>query len=79
MDRVKAENAANAERQRFAEQERSNLGKRVFKRAMPNWIRIKFLEQPVKSTVNDLCTLANRLLFSNSMCPADDITRDGLM
>ena len=42
-DRVAAKNAANAERQRLAGQERSNLVKRVFKRAMPNWIRIKLL------------------------------------
>ena len=45
---------------------------------MPNWIRINFLEQPANASVNDLCTLANRLLTFNSMCPADDITRDGL-
>ena len=57
-DRVAAENAANAERQRLAGQERSNLVKRVFKRAMPNWIRIKFLEQTANVTVSDLCTLA---------------------
>ena len=45
---------------------------------MPNWIRIKLLVQPAKATVNDLRALASHLQTFNSMCPADDITRDFL-
>ena len=48
-------NNPNAERQRFATQEGERLVIRIFERAMPNWIRLKLLEQPSTASIHDLC------------------------
>ena len=77
-DRFVRENRENQNRQQFAIQERDRLVCRLFKCAMPNWIRIKLLEQPADAPVRDLCDIASRLMVFNTMCPSDDVTRDSL-
>ncbi|XP_063720277.1 epidermal retinol dehydrogenase 2-like [Symsagittifera roscoffensis] len=75
-DRVSRENKANAE----TDQERNNFVKRMNKRPMPKWIRIKLLEQPANATLNDALRIsADHFLFFNNMRSADDITSDGLI
>ena len=71
-DRVAAETAANAERLRFSQLQREQHVKRLFLKAMPNFIRRKLLEQPEERTVGDLCTLARRTLYLNQICEVDD-------
>ena len=64
------------ERQRTATSERERLVKRHFIKNMPNWIKLKLLDQPENATVQDLCTLARKRLILNELCPTDDVTRD---
>ena len=59
QDRFDRENRGNQNRQQFAIQERDRLVCRLFKRAMPNWIRIKLLEQPANAPFRDLCDIAS--------------------
>ena len=78
QDRFDREDRENQNRQQFAIQERGWLVCRLFKRAMPNWIRTKLLEQPADAPVRDLCDIAGRLMVFNTMCPSDDVTQDSL-
>ena len=50
---------------------------RLFKNAMPNFIRLKLLEEPDKATVQYLCTKARQSMILRELCPVDDWSRDG--
>ena len=76
--RILRENNANDERQRFATQERERLIIRIFKRAMPNWIRLKLVEQPATASIRDLCAIASKMTVFNQLCPTEDLSRDSL-
>ena len=74
--RFDTETRDELERQRTATNERERLVKRHFIGNMPNWIKVKLLDQPENATVQELCTLARKRLIINELCPTDDITRD---
>ena len=74
--RFDTETRDELERQWNATSERERLVKRHFIKSMPNWIKIKLLDQPEAATVQDLCTLARKRLIVNELCPTDDYTRD---
>ena len=56
QQRVDREHRTNENRRNFATIERDGHVIRLFKKAMPNFIRLKLLEEPEKATIQDLCT-----------------------
>ena len=44
---------------------------------MPNFIRLKLLEEPEDATIQELCTKARQKLILRELCPVDDWSRDG--
>ena len=74
--RVEQANRENEERTRFHQRERQRQVRRLFIRSMPNWLRIKLLEKPEDTTVEDLCTQARKTLILHKLCPIDDWSRD---
>ena len=44
---------------------------------MPNFIRLKLLEEPETATIQELCTKARQKLILRELCPVDDWSRDG--
>ena len=53
------------ERRNLATMERVGHGIRLFKKSMPIFIRLKFLEEPEISTRKDLCTEAREFFLEN--------------
>ena len=56
QQRVDREHRANENRRNFATMERDRHVIRLFKKAMPNSIRLKLLEEPENDTIEELCT-----------------------
>ena len=77
QERVDREHRANGNRRTFATMERDRHVIRLFKKAMPNFIRLKLLEEPENATIQDLCTKARQKLILRELCPVDDWSRDG--
>ena len=77
QQRVDREHRANEKRRNFATMERDRHVIRLFKEAMPNFIRLKLLEEPENATIQDLCTKARQRLILRELCPVDDWSRDG--
>ena len=50
----------DAERLDAENDHRNNQNKRLFIKGMPNWLRSKMMEQPVATTVQELCNLARK-------------------
>ena len=44
---------------------------------MPNFIRLKLLEEPEDATIQELCKKARQKLILRELCPVDDWSRDG--
>ena len=49
---------------------------RLFKKAMPNFIRLKLLEEPEDATIQELCANARQKLILGELCPVDHWSRD---
>ena len=77
QDRFDRETRENKNRRNFAQMERERHIIRLFKKAMPNFIRLKLLEEPENATIQDLCTKARQKLILRELCPVDDWSRDG--
>ena len=77
QQRVDMEHRANENRRNFATMERDRHVIRLFKKAMPNFIRLKLLEEPENATIQDLCTKAGQKWILRELCPVDDWSRDG--
>ena len=63
QQRVDRENRENQNRRNFATMERDRHVIRLFKKAMPNFIRLKLLEKPENATIHDQCTKARQKLI----------------
>ena len=77
QQRVDREHRANENRRNFATMERDRHVIRLFKKAMPFFIRHKLLEEPENATFQDLCTKARQKLILRELCPEDDWSREG--
>ena len=44
---------------------------------MPNFIRLKLVEEPEDATIQEICTKARQKLILREFCPVDDWSRDG--
>ena len=71
------EKRENQNRRNFAQMERERHLIRLFKKAMPNFIRLKLLEEPEDATIQELCTKLKQKLILRELCPVDDWSRDG--
>ena len=69
----------NDKRRDFATMERDRHVFRLFKKAMPNFIRLKLLEEPENATLQDLCTKARKKLIFRELCTVYDWSRDGFI
>ena len=49
----------------------------LFKKAMSNFVRLKLLEEPEESTIQEICTKARQKLVLRESSPVDDWSRDG--
>ena len=76
QQRVDRENRANENRS-FATMERDRHVSRLFKKAMPNFIRLTLPKEPENATIQDLCSEAKQKLNLGELCPVDDWSRDG--
>ena len=77
QDRFDRETRENQNRRNFSQMERERHIIRLFKKAMPNFIRLKLLEEPEDATIQELCTKARQKLILRELCPVDDWSRDG--
>ena len=77
QDRFDRETRENENRRNFAQVECERHIIRLFKKAMPNFIRLKLLEEPETATIQELCTKARHKLILRELCPVDDWSRDG--
>ena len=76
QDRFDRETRENQNRRNFSQMERERHIIRLFKKAMPNFIRLKLLEEPEDATIQELCTEARQKLILRELCPVDDWSRD---
>ena len=67
----------NENRRNISQMEREKYTIRLFKKAMPNFIRLKLLEEPEDATIQELCTKERQILILRELCPVDDWSRDG--
>ena len=77
QDRFHRETRENENRRNFAQMERERHILRLFKKALPTFIRPKLLEDPETATIQELCRKAREKLFLRELCPVDDRSRDG--
>ena len=75
--RFDRETATRATTIRTADENRNEQVKRIFIKSMPGWLRSKLMEQPPATPVQDLCTLARKLITIRDMCKIDDYPEDG--
>ena len=78
QDRFDRETRENQNRRIFSQMERGRHVIRLFKKAMPNFIKLKLLEEPENATIEELCKKARQKLILGELCPVDDWSRDGL-
>ena len=76
QQRVDREHRANENRRNFATMERDRHVIRLFKKALPNFIRLKLLGRE-NATIQDLCTKSRQKLILRELCPLDDWSGDG--
>ena len=50
-----------------------------FKKAMPEFIRLNFLEEPEDATIRELCTKTSQKLILRELGPVDDWSRNGFI
>ena len=76
-DRFDRETRENQNRQNFSQMERERHTIRLFKKSMPNFIKLKHLEEPEDATIQELCTKTRQKLILRELWPVDDWSRDG--
>ena len=76
QDRFDRELRENQNRRNFSQMERERHIIRLFKKAMPKFIRLKLLEEPEDATIQELCTKARQKLILRELCPVVDWSRD---
>ena len=72
QDRFDGETRKNTNRRNFAQKERERHIIRFFKKAMPNSIRLKLLEEPETATIQESCSKARQKLILREHCPVND-------
>ena len=77
QDRFGRQTRENQNRRNFSQMERERHIIRLFKKAMPNFIILKLLEEPEDATIQELCTKARQKLILRELSPVDDWSRDG--
>ena len=77
QDKFDRETRENQNRRKFSQMDRERHKTRLFKKAMPNFIRLKLLEEPEDATIQELYTKARQELILRELCPVDDWSRDG--
>ena len=77
QQRFDREHRAKENRRNFATMKRDRHVIGLFKKTMPNFIRLKLLEEPENATIQDLCTKARQKLILRELFPVDDWSRDG--
>ena len=63
QDRFDQKTGKNEKWRNFAEMEGERHIIRLFKKALPNFTRLKHLEEPETATIQELCTKARQKLF----------------
>ena len=76
-DRFDRETGEKQNGRNFSKMERERHIIRFFKKTMPNFIRLKLLEEPEDATIQELCTKAKEKLILRELCLVDDWSRDG--
>ena len=76
QQRVDREHRANENRRNFATMETDRHVSRLFKKAMPIFIRLKLLARE-NATIQDICTKTRQKLILRELCSVDDWSRDG--
>ena len=74
--RFDQDTARRAEMIRSAQEARSVQIRRQFIEKMPGWLRAKLLEQPEKTTVENLCIFARKQLSIHNLWKTDDSVMD---
>ena len=77
QQRVDRGHRENGNRRNFETMKRDRPVIRLFKKAMPIFIRLKLLEEPENATIRNPCTRARQKLTLRELCPVDDWSRDG--
>ena len=77
QDRFDRETRENTNRRKFVQVKRELQIIRLFKTAMPKFIRLKLLEEPETATIQELCNKARQKPILRELCPVDDWSRDG--
>ena len=77
QQRVDREHREKENLRNFATMERDRHVIRLFKKAIPNFIRLKLLEKPENATIQELCKKARQKLILRELCPVDDWSPDG--
>ena len=77
QDRFDRETRENTNRRKFVQMKRELHIIRLFKTAMPKFIRLKLLEEPETATIQELCNKARQKPILRELCPVDDWSRDG--
>ena len=77
QDRFDRETKENTNRRNFAQMESERHIIRLFKKAMPKFIRLKMLGDPETATSQDLCTKTRqKLKILRELFPVDDWSQD---
>ena len=74
--RFHGEMAQRQERLAAENDHRNKQIKRLFINGMPNWLRSKMMEQPVATTVQELCNLARKQMTIRDVCRNEDYPED---
>ena len=75
QDRFDGETREIQNRRNFFEKNRERHVIRLLKKAMPNFITLKLLNEPEDTTNQELCTKTGQKLILSELCPVDDWSR----
>ena len=70
--RFDRETRENQNRRNFSQIQRERHKIRLFKKTMPNFIRLKFLEEPEEATIQEIWTKPRQKLTPRELCPVYD-------
>ena len=71
------ETAQRDERLDAVRENRDEQVRRLFIKAMPNWLRGKLMDRPAGETVQELCTYTRRQMTIREVCRKEDYPEDG--
>ena len=77
QERFDREHRENEKRRNFATMERDRHVIRLYRKAMPFFIKVKLREEPENATIQDLGTKARQKLTLRKLCIVDDWLHDG--